>query len=268
MYLEGNSVLEINSKQNLIQKSYCPNKSEQTKCQQVQYTPSFKGKGDFFLEAAGSFMSKIERGGFLVLFLLQDFFGMTVPRSIAGFLRDKEETGKYNYQEGFEVLGREMLTGPCMMAVAPISLLLAAKLGHSTGINTQLIKRFGNSLKEMVSTPKFNKSILDNPSKFKEEFYIKNIENILNNTLGKENTSKESVEYILKQLRNMENIPSDAKLDRFRGKAKYRSQCIQNIVEHINSLKYSGSSDLNMLEKIKLSSGKLEDVYFYFIFIS
>ena len=66
-------------------------------------------------------MQWIQDQGFLASFLIQDLLGMTAPRVGAAFLRDKEVTGKYNIQEGFEVLGREGLTGPCMMAVAPIT---------------------------------------------------------------------------------------------------------------------------------------------------
>lgn len=210
------------------------------------------------LNASGALMQSIENGGFLASFLIQDGIGMTVPRTAAGFLRDKEHTGHYNMQEGFEVLGREGMTGPCMMAVAPVSLLLAAKFGKSTSVNTQLIKRFGNSLKELLAKPEFDKSLLKNADKFKNEFYKTNVEKILTDTVGKENTTKESVDYIMKQIANMENIPSDAKLAKFRGKAKYKSQCMQNIVEHINNIKYSKSTDLDMLQKVKFGSDKLD----------
>ena len=210
------------------------------------------------LNASGALMQSIENGGFLASFLIQDGIGMTVPRTAAGFLRDKEHTGHYNMQEGFEVLGREGMTGPCMMAVAPLSLLLAAKFGKSTSVNTQLIKRFGNSLKELLAKPEFDKSLLKNADKFKNEFYKTNVEKILTDTVGKENTTKESVDYIMKQIANMENIPSDVKLAKFRGKAKYKSQCMQNIVEHINNIKYSKSTDLDMLQKVKFGSDKLD----------
>ena len=144
------------------------------------------------------------------------------------------------------------------MAVAPLSLLIAAKFGRTTSVNTQLIKRFGNSLKEILTNPNFDKGLLKQPERFKQEFYRTNIEKILNDTLGKENTQKESVEYILKQINNMEKIPADAKLKKFRGKAKYRSECMNNIMEHIDNIRYSTSSDLNMLQKVKFGSDKLD----------
>ena len=205
-------------------------------------------------------MQGIENGGFLASFLIQDGIGMTVPRTCAGFLRDKETTGHYNMQEGLEVLGREGMTGPCMMAVAPLSLLIAAKFGRSTSVNTQLIKRFGNSLKEILSKPEFDKTLLKDANKFKSEFYKANIEKMLTETLGKENTTKESVDYIMKQIANMEKIPADAKLKKFRGKAKYRSECMENIVEHINNIKYSKSDDLSMLQNVKFGNEKLDSI--------
>ena len=222
-------------------------------------SPSFKSGFTGALNASGNIMQGIENGGFLASFLIQDFAGMTIPRTAAGFLRDKEHTGQYNMQEGFEVLGREGLTGPCMMAVAPISLLIAAKFGKSTSVNSQLIKRFGNSLKEIISKPDFDKSLLKNPQIFKEEFYKSNIEKILKETLGEKNTTKESIEYIINQIKNMENIPTGVKLKKFRGKSKYKKECMQNIVEHINNIKYKSSDNLQMLNKVKYGSDVLKD---------
>ena len=135
----------------------------------VQQTPSFKGAFGA-ANLAGEFMQWIENGGFLLSFLIQDTLGMTLPRTYAGFLRDREVTGKINTHEGFEVLGREGLSGPVMMAVAPLSFLLAAKCGKSTGVNSQLIKRFGNSLKDVISENGFNRNILKDKQEFKKEF--------------------------------------------------------------------------------------------------
>lgn len=227
---------------------------------QEKQNVSFKSGLATVLNGSGAVMQGIENGGFLASFLIQDGIGMTVPRTCAGFLRDKEKTGHYNMQEGLEVLGREGMTGPCMMAVAPLSLLIAAKFGRSTSVNTQLIKRFGNSLKEILSKPEFDKTLLKDANKFKSEFYKANIEKMLTETLGKENTTKESVDYIMKQIANMEKIPADAKLKKFRGKAKYRSECMENIVEHINNIKYSKSDDLSMLQKVKFGNEKLDSI--------
>ena len=223
--------------------------------------PTFKAAGmTTALNLSGNIMQSIENSGFLGSFLIQDFCGMTIPRTVAGFLRDKESTGKYNKQEGLEVFGREGLTGPCMMAVAPLALYCASKFGKTTSVNTQLIKRFGNSLKELITNDNFDKRLLNNAEQFKQEFYRANIKNMLCNSLGRDNVTNESVEYILKQIKNYERIPDNIKLKRFRGKSQYRNECLSNIVEHIDNIRYNTSSDLNMLQKVKMGSEKFDSI--------
>ena len=232
----------------------------------ILYTPSFKAGAGFSgaLNLFGSTMQGIEDGGFLVSFLIQDMLGMTAPRVGAAFLRDKEVTGQYNMQEGFEVLGREGLTGPCMMAVAPIMFALAARTGKTTSVNSRLIKRFGNSLKEMLSNPEFDKTLLNNKDKFKQEFFNTNIREILANTVGKENVKDESVKYILEQIAKYEKIPTDAVLPKniigIKSKSKYRNERLAEIADHINNIKYSTSSELGMLDNLNVGSHKLNDI--------
>ena len=221
-------------------------------------SPNFKGAA-FATNLAGGFMQWIEEGGFLLSFLIQDFLGMTLPRTYAGFLRDREVTGKINSNEGFEVLGREGLSGPVMMAAAPLTFWATAKCGKTTGVNSQLIKRFGNSLKEIVSSNNFDKSVLKNKAKFKEEFFRRNVEAILEQNLGRENVNDESIKFIMERIKNYESIPEGTKLKRFRGKAKYRKQCVSEISDYIDSIRYKNSSDLDLLQKVKFGSDKLKD---------
>ena len=218
--------------------------------------PNFKGAAKI-LDGSGWLMNKIENGGFLVLFLIQDFMGMTLPRTYAGFLRDKDATGEYNIQEGFEVLGRESLTGPCMMAVAPVSLVLASKFGRSTSVNSELIKYYGNGLKEFVSRENFDGELLKKPEEFKTKFFKENVERILKSSLGENKYTPKDVDFVMEKLTNIENIPQDAKLKKFRGKAKYKSSQMREIVEYINNLTYNNGDDLNMLEKVKLGNSKV-----------
>lgn len=222
---------------------------------------TFKAGISGLLSTSGNVMQNIENGGFLASFLIQDTIGMTLPRTCAGFMRDKEITGRYNIQEGTEVLGREGLTGPCMMAVAPIMLLLAAKFGRSTSVNSSLIKRFGNSLKNIVNDSRFNKELLSDKNKFKENFYKTNLENMLYNTLGKENVKKENIEFILKELNAFENPPIKNKLTGFRKNSKYRQEKMNNIIEHINDIRYKTNSELNLLGKLKVGENSEQKVY-------
>ena len=113
--------------------------------------PAFKSLGMSMLGMSSSIMQWIEAKGYLVSFLIQDGLGMTAPRVWTGFHRDKEITGEYNIQEGFEVLGREGITGPYIIAVAPAVLALTGKFCKSTNTNTRLIKRLGENFKSMIS---------------------------------------------------------------------------------------------------------------------
>ena len=219
------------------------------KSQKSNKNTNFKaGLGDIVLNTVGGSMQWIQDKGFLASFLIQDGIGMTAPRTWAGFLRDKEVTGKYNMQEGFEVLGREGLTGPCMMAVAPIMFALSALWGKSTGINSQFIKRYGNSLKSFLSKPNFDKSLLNNAEKLKKEFLSVNVKDMLEKTVGKENFGDDAVKYILEQIHNYQNIPAGAK------KGKVRTEAMNNIIKFINDLKFKSSSELNMLDRVRLGN--------------
>ena len=228
---------------------------------QTTTTPTFKGAGVVgSLGQIGYWMQLIEDKGFLASFLIQDMLGMTLPRVGAAFLRDREVTGQYNIQEGFEVLGREGLTGPCMMAVAPIMLALAAKFGKSTGTNTKLIKRFGDGLKELTKDPNFDKSLFKNATEFEKKFFEININQLLENTLGKGNYREDSVKFILEQIQNYRKIPTDAKLKKLFGKSKYRDERIAEITAHINDLMYATSEELASLNKVKVGTPSLNNV--------
>ena len=252
---KGLLILEINKTQNIkfSNSPYFYNQNDGI-ISNENSSPAFKGGMDKIFNRSGDIMSRIENGGFLVLFLIQDFLGMNAPRTIAGFLRDREVTGEYNIQEGLEVFGRESLTGPCMMAVAPLFLYYASKpMGQSIGINSELIKRYGNSLKETLSSSTFDKGLLKDGAKFKTEFLKKNIGDILKQTLDGRTQEEidSSVKYIMECLERYENIPKDAKLKKLFGKSRYRDDCLEQITEHINNLKYDKSSDLNMLRRVK-----------------
>lgn len=215
-------------------------------------SPAFKSAVGV-LGFSGNIMQGIENQGFWLSFLIQDCLGMTVPRAIAGFLRDKEVTGQYNTKEGFEVLGREALTGPSMMAVAPIGLAIASAFGKSTSVNSSLIRRFGNNLSAMLSESNFDKSLLDNGEKFKTEFYRQNLSKMLSDTLGKENVTKKNVDYILEQLGRYENIPNDEKLGFFMGKSRYRSARMSDITKYIDNIRYKTSTNLDKLQALKVN---------------
>lgn len=159
----------------------------------------FKSLGTSILGASGSLMQGIENKGYFVSFLIQDGLGMTLPRVITGFHRDKEITGEYNVKEGLEVLGREGMTGPFMMSVAPLMLFLGGKFCKSTGTNTRLLKIIGENFKSMLSNPNLNPAIKSDKQAFKKEFFRYNIEKFYKDTVPNDTNSKETIDYLLSE---------------------------------------------------------------------
>ena len=184
-------------------------------------------------------------------FLIQDGLGMTLPRAWTGFHRDKEITGEYNFQEGMEVLGREASTGPYMMFVAPVILFLTGLFCKSTNTNTQLIKRFGATLKELVSGSKLEKSIKENAQEFRKAFYKENIEKIYKNTVKNDTNSSETINYILQEL---EKIVSA-------NKKSVRNESYNNIRTKINEKMSTLSSDFYSLDTVKVGDGNTQKAF-------
>lgn len=203
------------------------------------HNPSFKSALLPMLGASGFVMQKIESMGYFISFLIQDGLGMTIPRIWTGYNRDKKITGKFNRQEGREVALREGLTGPYIIAVAPFSLWAAGKFCKSTNTNTRLIKRFGAGLKEMVSSPNFDKTIQNDAEKFKKEFYKKSVKEIYEQTIQEDKNKDKTIEQILVQL---EASSAKKKADREAALAQ-----IQNI---INSKMLESSSELFNINKV------------------
>ncbi|MBQ6516281.1 hypothetical protein IJI31_03780 [bacterium] len=203
---------------------------------------SFKGLGQAALNASGSLMQAIENGGFAASFLIQDGLGMLTPRAITGFNRDREETGKINVKEGVEVLLRESITGPVMMATPFIVLgLLAATVGKSTFSNSNLIKRMGKTLKNTFAK---------RPENLKQAFYKDTIENISKDTLGGKLTA-ESSNKIMDKLLEMDRIEAAADLSKKARKTEVK-KLSGEIVEELNNAVKSNTSNFYEVNRIKL----------------
>lgn len=140
--------------------------------------PSFKGMNWSFL---GKSKEWIDNAGFFIIFLIQDVIGMTIPRTWTGLNRDKEITGKYHYQEAKEVLGREGLTGPAMMAIpGAVFVGTALAMGKSTKTNSRLIRTLGNSFKDLAKTLTKDTK----PTDAKVAFYEKNFKQLFKDSIG------------------------------------------------------------------------------------
>lgn len=93
---------------------YQPKISTQTAQDSVAFKGSTAGK---LKGGVSSVMDWIERKGFVAEFIIIDTISMIAPRFALGLGRDKEKTGKLNYKAAAEELGREITSGPSMMAI-------------------------------------------------------------------------------------------------------------------------------------------------------
>lgn len=237
-------------KVNVLSGNVLPNNKAQKRNIKAQ-NPSFKSSMMPVWGATGSIMQWIESKGYFISFLIQDGLGMTAPRVWTGFQRDKEITGKYNKQEGLEVLGREGMTGPFIVGVAPAVLALSGKFCKSTNTNTRLIKRFGESLKQMVKSPDFDNAIKKDKEKFKNEFYKRNLETIYKNSVPNDENFKETVSGLMKDFEIF-----DTGKDK-----KTRNAALGRITEKINSKITETSSDLYNINKLYVGEGESKKAF-------
>ena len=241
-------ISSINSQIQLSKKQLTSKDSKQKLSHKNQqngaYNPSFKSIGMSSVLDLSSFMMQwIESKGYLVSFLIQDGLGMTAPRVWTGFHRDKEITGEYNVQEGLEVLGREGITGPYIIGVAPAILALTGKFCKSTNTNTRLIKRLGANLKEMISRPEFDKSI-------KNEFYKYNLSKIYKDTVPNDTKSEETINYLV------------AEFEKYNSKDKKASkEALNNIVEKINNKMVENSDSLYSINKVYVGTDSTKTAF-------
>lgn len=212
-------------------------------------SPNFKA-GAGFLGFAANVMQGIENQGYLASFLIQDGLGMTLPRTWTGFNRDKEITGKWNKQEGTEVFLREGLTGPYMMAVAPAVLWVTTRFCRSTNTNTNLIKRFGQNLKDFVKDSKLDKTIKEDSAKFKKEFSKYALEKYYMQTVTKDKEAPKTLELIFAEFEKLESKDK-----------KVRKESLDKIVNIINEKMLETSPEFYSLNK--LSVGEAQNKKFF-----
>ena len=211
---------------------------------------SFKSSlGMGALGVSGALMQGIENQGYFLSFLIQDGLGMTLPRVVTGFYRDREVTGEYNVKEGLEVLGREGMTGPFMMAVAPFMVWLTGKFCKSASTNTKLIKTIGENFKSMLEKSAFSESIKNDKAAFLKEFYEKTIEKAYKDTVPGDKQTKETLDFIKKEFNTFVSS----------SKRKERNRAGNKIVAKINEQILNTSSKLDSICTMSLNvNGKTE----------
>lgn len=210
--------------------------------------PNFKSAG--MLAGVGSLMQGIENKGYFLSFLIQDGLGMTLPRTVTGFNRDKEITGHLNYQEGTEVFLREGMTGPFIIGVAPAVLFLTRKFCKSTNTNTRLIKRLGENLKTIVKDSKFDKTLKSDADKFKKEFYKYNVEQIYKNTIPNDKEADVTIKYLIEELEKSESKDK-----------KVHEAAIGNIVSKFNEKMLENSPELYHINRVSLGDSNTKQFF-------
>ena len=169
------------------------------------HKPAFKASslGMNLLSASGALMQGIENKGYVASFLIQDSLGMTLPRTVTGFYRDREVTGEYNIKEGIEVLGREGMTGPFMMFTPIIMTWLVSKFCRSASSNTRLIKIIGDNFKSLVESSKLSQTIKNDKEAFKKEFIKENISKFYKDTIPEDKNSEATINYITEEFEKL-----------------------------------------------------------------
>lgn len=213
---------------------------ETTKCNM----PSF-GSG----AAVVSLMDMIDRGGFVASFLVQDFLGMNVPRTVTGLYRNREITNQYNYQEAAEVALREFLSGPTMFAV-PVLMLWGTKrmFGKANAIPVNIIRALGDNFANNVKG-KSPKELADIKT-IKASFYNDTFKNILKNTyksdVPEEVINKEAKRFT-DDLLEYENLRAQKKTKKFFDKVRGKrvegtaDDKLADIVQRFSEIRKSNS---------------------------
>lgn len=92
----------------------------------------------------------IDAKGFFMEFLIVDTVSMIVPRILVGLNRDKDKTGKTNYQAGAEEAGREILSGPSMNLIPMGILALVSKALPASRMSKGTLQDLTDKMTEVV----------------------------------------------------------------------------------------------------------------------
>lgn len=123
-----------------------------------------------------NFMDGIARGGFIAAFLSQDFVGMVAPRVGKGLMRNREETGKLNWEFARREALRECISGPSVFIIPLTMLHFIKKAGTANNVPVDYIKGFGQEFERYAMKEGVN---FADKTKTKREFYAQIYENVL-----------------------------------------------------------------------------------------
>jgi len=205
-----------------------------------------------------SVMDSIDRGGFVASFLIQDLFGMNVPRTTTGLFRNSEITGQLNYQEAAEVGIREFLSGPVMFAVPMIMIAAIKRLyGKANAIPANIIKAIGDNFASFAD----GKSAADfkDVKAVKESFYSDFFKNVLKNAYAEgtpEETISKEANSFAKELLEYEELVDNKKTKTFW--QRFKGVRVKNTAEDKLADLTARFSEINKANAANTSSNFLE----------
>lgn len=169
-------------------------------------------------------MDAVERGGLVASFLIQDFLGMNIPRTLTGLNRNKDITGEWNYMEAAEVGIREFLSGPVMFAVPMIMLWGVKRLfGKANDVQVNVLRAMGDKFAQ--STAGKTSADFTNLKAIKQGFYTDLFSDILRNTYNSNadeatilRQAREFASDVLKYEELVDAKKTTKLIDRIRGK--------------------------------------------------
>ena len=175
-------------------------------------SPSFKGVGV-------GLATFIENNGFLGEFLTIDTVGMMAPRTVQGYLRNREDLGHLNYKAGREEAVRELLSGPAFFYVPLTVLTLAGLLrGKAAKVQAKVLDGFkpimqntAVELKNAAQTKaNFVKTVVSDAFKgyTKETGLIDEITNLMNRNVTEKLSFTDKISNIFKSKANKKVTPS------------------------------------------------------------
>lgn len=174
--------------------------------------------GNSFLAPVVTVMEGVDRGGYIAQFLVQDGCGFVAPRISTGLNRNREETGKYNWQFAATEAIRELLSGPCMVIIPAVILNSVKKrFGSANDVHIKFIKSMSDDFAQFAA----KQPSLADKKVLKEAYYFDSMKNILNNATGGKLSTQEleqKAKYYTDKVFEIEAAPKKNGMRKFLGK--------------------------------------------------
>lgn len=230
------------------------------KLQQVSYARSVNNNNTeynrrnakpSFGNLAVGLASFIENNGFLGEFLTIDTVGMMTPRTVQGYLRNREELGHLNHKAGREELVRELLSGPAFFYV-PLSVITLAALlrGKAAKVQTKVLESF----KSLMKNTNVN---LKDAAATKNNF----IDTVINKAFKDYNKETQLVDKLKELMKN--NLQKGTKKSEIRKEADALitklNKANGKYLDNASTIKLGEKAEFNIKDFFKDMSNYLED---------